>query len=235
MVNRIKSVFMDKFFSKEEDKEEEVEEEIILMPLSELLEMIKNSIENYDGLSEKNQRAEIRKFYDSKRSRFECNKNPSIEKFINEITDNSAVSWEIDRRARTYFLVNNKKSMETEKIEIVAFFTIGITSLSISETIKKSRRRRTFGSSNETFEICYLIGKLGKDDKYKKSVDGKLIIEFCINIIHMIHLAIGRRVVLIEAYEDKVCEIYRECGFEIFQTIEDKGRKRKQLIKSIYN
>lgn len=231
-------------FFKNKKKEEE---ELTILPLSTLIEDSKIKVLNKakkDGIDLENPSKATKKLikklikneYRDSIKMFYCEKNPKMADFINEIGDNTAISWEMDNKSRTFFLVDNKKSKEEETVVIVAFFTLGITAIKVNieeSPVSKSTLGKIFkdGLVGENY-ICYLIGKLAKNDTYKERITGKEIIEYSAVVFEETSKKIGRSVILIEAYVPKVVSIYKGCNFDILQEIEEKsGKKRVQLVR----
>lgn len=223
-----------RFFT--ERKSEIKTDKIILLSLSDLLDKIRLEISDVDKMNEKKLKKEIQKIYLEKIHKFSCKKNIKMEEFIN-ITDpnNNALVWELKKRSRTYFLIEASQTEKFGKISIVGFFTIGLTTIDVDleNGVEGYSKKKLEDLFKET-KISYLIGKIAKNDKYSTMITGKELIDFAMEIINETHVKIGRNLVMIEAYYDKIVKLYKNLNFEEFQRVAEKsGDQRVQLIKKI--
>lgn len=89
--------------------------------------------------------------------------------------------------------------------------------------ISKNKVRKYDGIDNKAIDVnCYLIGQLGKNDKYKYSIKGQEILSYSINIIQKCREFVGGRLVLVEC-EDKpeLIKFYEDNKFEYLTTDEE--------------
>jgi len=69
----------------------------------------------------------------------------------------------------------------------------------------------------------YLIGQLGKNDRFWNNITGSEILQMAIDIICYANELVGGRIILIEAMDnEKLINFYKKNGFKILQTRIDK-------------
>jgi hypothetical protein len=89
--------------------------------------------------------------------------------------------------------------------------------------------RRKLGnlSDKENNLVAFLIGQLGRDSSYDKSIlNGKKMLQDCYNLIGSARDIVGGRLILIECKPiDKLCQFYENEGY-IDITENDDGLKQ---------
>lgn len=71
---------------------------------------------------------------------------------------------------------------------------------------------------------CYLIGQLGKNDRYSGEIEGCELIDYAMNIIQIGHGAVGGRFVRVDVKRnDKLIRFYEENGFRHVQIDGESG------------
>jgi len=152
---------------------------------------------------------------------FKCEKNKDLESFLH----NKAILFEEKGRSRTYIYINI-----IEK-EVVAYFTISISSLYI-ENFSKETISYIYGEQKIKFKClpCYLIGQLGKSDKCKIKV-GKFLLKRAIKIILDGYNIFNGRFILLDAINnEKIIKFYEDNGFMAIENLSND----KEVIKMIY-
>ncbi len=150
---------------------------------------------------------------------FLCSKNPEVESFLHT----SAIEYEIDSSARTYLCV------DTETYTIAGYFTvsIGFADIQRSEELTDNERTRLKMYKCPDHRIpCYLIGQLGRDDRYAHdSLSGRDILEMAMFVLSDTKKRIGGKFVIVEC-EDCLVKLYEseEFGFKLFNRPSKKNR-----------
>lgn len=111
-------------------------------------------------------------------------------------------------RARTYIYIDN-----TTK-EVVAYFTVAISTLH-TQSISSQTIKLLDGYQDDVKTIpCFLIGQLGKADKFEKKKIGEYILEDSVDIIDESHRSLGARFILLDAINnDKLISFYQKYLF----------------------
>ncbi|XRO77554.1 hypothetical protein ACO3VM_03230 [Methanocaldococcus sp. 10A] len=134
---------------------------------------------------------------------FSCSKNWDVERFLK----NTAILFEKLNKSRTYLIFKKGTT------DILAYFTITISILKIvDEDISNKTLKKLDGISKEKIEFpVYLIGQLGKNDKFWNETSGKFILETAISYIYDANEIVGGRVILIETLNiEKLIKFYKE-------------------------
>lgn len=143
---------------------------------------------------------------------FKCSKNPDVENYLHN--KEKALRLQKESVSRTYLLI------DTEKEDIVAYFSLSIKPVIIKEdyAITKTKRKRMNLKSEDNIEICttFLIGQIGRSDKYtRKDIDLKVILDYIFAVINKIRALIGGKIVMIEVEkEPKLIKRYEEFNFQ---------------------
>ncbi|AEF97232.1 hypothetical protein [Methanotorris igneus] len=174
-----------------------VREDGIIVPLKRLLE-------KYDEEKVKNLL-----------NNFSCSKNPDVELFLK----NTAILFEKLNKSRTYLIF--KKDTK----DILAYFTLALSILKIvDEEISKKTLKKLDGISKEKKEFSiYLIGQLGKNDKFWDEIKGDIILQEAIDTLCNANELVGGRIILVETLNnEKLIKFYENNGFKILQKRKDK-------------
>jgi len=135
---------------------------------------------------------------------FQCSKNIDLQDFLY----NKAITFEKHFRARTYLYISN----DTQ--EVAAYFTIAISVL-FTDGISEDVVLLLDGYKKETKTIpCFLIGQLGKSDKFASKKIGEYILSEAVSIIDDSQSALGGRFILLDAInEKKLIKFYEDNAF----------------------
>ncbi|TGG86964.1 hypothetical protein [Geotoga petraea] len=81
--------------------------------------------------------------------------------------------------ARTYFVIEDKTFDHISEIKILGYFTLSQKTLNIDKGISKTKIKKLTGFSNprEKNIPVFLIGQLGKNDKFRSKISGDELIE----------------------------------------------------------
>ena len=106
-----------------------------------------------------------------------------VENFLK----NSAILFEKLNKSRTYLIFKKGTT------DILAYFTLTISILKIvDEDVSKKTLKRLDGISKEKKEFpVYLIGQLGKNDKFWNEINGREILEKAIYLIYKANSIVG--------------------------------------------
>lgn len=153
---------------------------------------------------------------------FSCTKNTDIQDFLY----NKAITFERYLRTRTYIYTSNVDK------SVIAYFSIGITYL-LTNQLNKNAIKCLDGYTSEIIALpCFIIGQLGKSDKYNKKI-GNFLLDDALHFIDKSQAMLSGRFVLIDSVnEDKVIEFYRENSFIEIQ--KDANLKSIKMIKPYF-
>jgi len=150
---------------------------------------------------------------------FSCKRNKDLEDFLH----NKALTFEKHLRSRTYLYIDN------ETKEVAAYFTIAISMLYTDNISTKTIKLLDGYKDNITTIPCFLIGQLGKSDKYEKFKIGEYILEDSIDVIDKAHNTLGGRFILLDAVnDDRLIKFYKN---NLFFPIEENDKN--ESIKMI--
>jgi len=103
-------------------------------------------------------------------------------------------------------------------LKIVGFFSIALKTLKIpvidtmSKTLKKKLGNLSDGEQNL---VAFLIGQLGRDNRYGKEVlDGRKMLQDCYDLIASARDIVGGRLILLDCKPaESLCSYYESEGF----------------------
>lgn len=160
-------------------------------------------------------------------SNFICSKNIEIQEFLKK----NAYEFALKFQAITYFIF----SKETNSLE--AYFSLTIKPIDIkSENLSKRALQRILRISelnddNKTVNpAAYLIAQIGKKDNSGININD--IFEFIDIVIKKIQRSCGGVVEFLESENnDKLIDIYKRKGFNIFNIRKSKSGEDRKLIQ----
>jgi hypothetical protein len=160
-------------------------------------------------------------------SSFCCSKEPDIEEFLKN--KNKAILYEQKSKSRTY-LIFNEEALIDGSFVLLAYFTIAMQTLKIPDSMTASQIRKLDGlyakkGSEAITEIsAFLIGQLGKNDRYADLITGDEIVDYALSVIGKAQEVIGGRVVFIECQDKpKLIDFYTRNGFKLFRKDPEDG------------
>lgn len=134
-----------------------------------------------------------------------------------------SIPFEKAHTSRTY-LILEKKSSPDEGIAILAFISLALTSFSIQKDVSNSMRKRLNGIFMNDDVPCFLIGQLGKNDRYWDKITGSELIDYAMNFLQKGHDLVGGRFVRVDCREDeRLIRFYEENGFMRVQMDDEPG------------
>jgi len=135
---------------------------------------------------------------------FNCTRNTDLQNFLY----NKAITFEKNFRSRTYLYIENNLQ------EVAAYFTITISTLH-TDGISPEVTELLDGYKNDIASIpCFLIGQLGKSDKFEPRKIGEFILNDAIEIIDQSQNTLGGRFILLDAINtQQVVKFYETNAF----------------------
>lgn len=145
--------------------------------------------------------------------KFSCQKEQDLENFLYD----KAIRYEKENIGKT-FLILDKNKLNENIIEILGFYTIGHTSIDISE-MSAGKRRKVLGNipgrDNLTTVPAFLIGQLGRNDSCtKKELDGETLLREVYTTINKVVDLIGGNLIILECREHMFSKFYEKQGFK---------------------
>jgi hypothetical protein len=167
------------------------DESFSLFPLSEI-------IQNADS------NRQVKKLLET----FSCTKNIDLQDFLH----NKAVTFENNLRSRTYLYLDNITQ------EVAAYFTVTISTLH-TDGISPKVTKLLDGYKDDVASIsCFLIGQLGKSDKFEPQKIGEYILDDAIGIIDRSQQSLGGRFILLDAInKEQVIKFYETNAFSLIE------------------
>lgn len=135
---------------------------------------------------------------------FICSKNSDLQDFLHD----QAMTFESHLRSRTYIYLDN------ETREIAAYFTVAVNTLH-TDGISSEVILLLDGYKDDIQTIpCFLIGQVGKSDKYETFKIGNYILADAVEKIDEAQRLLGGRFILLDAINDpKLIEFYQQNTF----------------------
>jgi hypothetical protein len=154
---------------------------------------------------------------------FSCTRNIDLQDFLY----NKAVTFEKNLRSRTYLYIDNTTQ------EVVAYFTITISTLH-TDSISPEVIKLLDGYKDDVASIpCFLIGQLGKSDKFEPRKIGEYILDDAIEIIDRSQQSLGGRFILLDAInKEQVIKFYEANAF--FPIEKDPDSESIKMIKPYF-
>lgn len=154
---------------------------------------------------------------------FSCSKNLDLQDFLH----NKALTFEQHLRSRTYLYFDNQTK------EIIAYYTIAI-SVFFTDGMSKEVIKLLDGYKDDIKTIpCFLIGQLGKSDKYESFKIGEYMLSDALEIIDKSHQELGGRFILIDSVNNpKVLSFYKENSFVALEN--DENSESIKMIKPYF-
>ncbi|MHA8104825.1 GNAT family N-acetyltransferase [Aquirufa nivalisilvae] len=161
---------------------------------------------------------------------FSCGNSETAED-LNDFFLNNWLQFKQDLFGKTYCFFDLSKS------EIVGLFSLSNDSVKASilerKTKKRISKKLSYSKSSLKSYPAVLIGRLGRNVKYRDQNIGNSLLEFIKAWFIEEHNKTGCRYILVDAYNiEKVIQFYQENGFTlIFDTEEEE--KKYSNIKSL--
>lgn len=178
----------------------------LVFSLSELIVMLKHSesgMKNLEKVLEK----------------FSC-REKDVENFLRY----KAIKFEEIERGKTFLIINNGLFEKEGDIDVVAFFTTGMTTLDLSNLSKNKRKVLLGGHPNHDNIPAFLIGQLGRNKKYSHNeLSGKILLKECFSQLKEAQKVIGIKNVVIEC-KSELIPFYEAHGFGVITALPDENK-----------
>lgn len=151
----------------------------------------------------------------SSMSKFSCEKEHDLEAFL---TSKSILYNKTDF-GKTYFLID-EEDFFSGGLTILAFFTIGQTTVDISSFSQKQKRKllgNVPGRDKINNYFAFLIGQIGRCDSCPSSaLSGETLLNECYSVLQSAQKIIGGKLVILECREVMFGKFYEKKGFKKF-------------------
>ncbi|MFT8826021.1 MULTISPECIES: hypothetical protein [Liquorilactobacillus] len=161
-----------------------------------------------------------------------------LEKELENFLLHSAIEYQKIQFGKTFLFLNAQKLIEG-KIDIMAYFTTGQKAIDISKMSQK-KKHKVIGSSipgrdNLKSIAGYLIGELGRDERYSSTdLPGEEILKECYKRIEDARKIVGGNLIVLECRRKMFSLFYEKQGFKkISEEASDKGRDLIMLYRKI--
>jgi hypothetical protein len=150
---------------------------------------------------------------------FECRLDPDIEQFLRQW----AIPFEKAHKCRTYLFIDGE-FVKVTRPKIVAYLSVAISNLKLRPEVSKTMKKRLDGIFQNDECPCYLIGQLGKDDKYSDEIEGRELISYAMDVIRTGQRAVGGRFVRADVRRnEKLIRFYERNNFIKIQADENSN------------
>ncbi len=142
-------------------------------------------------------------------SAFDCSIDDEMG--LNEFIHNEALQYQTENMGITYLFF-----YETH---IVGFATLAMSQIEIKET----KLQLPFKTSIRDYPAL-VIGRLATDNNFRGRHVGENICLWCVSLGKQLSAQVGCKVIVILT-NDKKCQFYRNCGFDMVPKFESKPKK----------
>ena len=165
---------------------------------------------------------------------FQCKKNLQVEEFLKK----EALIYEKANISRTFVVLDNRNGLYSNDnvLKLLGYFTVALKVLDIPETITSSQKRKICGFRFDgiTEVPVYLIGQIGKNDRYAFEISGTELISWAESVIKEAFKHVGGRIILLECENrEKLIKFYRSCGYTLLPKSVDDSTNLIQFVKKI--
>lgn len=136
-----------------------------------------------------------------------------MESFLKR--EGGAIDFEKRKKTRSFLYFNNE-------FQLMGYFSLCVKNFIFSEDVIKSLRRNIDGfNANSESAVVYLIGQLGRDNRYSLKGFGAELLKDAVDCLLEVQNYVGGRYCLIETEKtntnQKVIDFYRRNGFTDLQ------------------
>ncbi|KKC23143.1 hypothetical protein [Streptococcus dysgalactiae] len=155
---------------------------------------------------------------------FKCEREKDLEVFLQQ----RAVTYDKSNLGKTSLIIDKEDYECNNRFSIMAFFTIGQTSLDI-ENLSINKRKKLLGQVPGRDRLksypAYLIGQLGRSDYFtSKDIDGDTILNECYSEIRKVQRIIGGRLLLLECRKHMFNKFYEKKGYvKLSEELDEHG------------
>lgn len=152
--------------------------------------------------------------------KFSCQREKDLENFLHC----KALDYELSDFGKTFLFFDIDKFLDGD-YDVLAFFTIGYTSVDIS-AISKKKRRKMLGNYPGRDRLnnipAFLIGQLGKNDNYIYDISGETILNEAYSVLKKANVIIGGKLLVLECREKMFEKVYKKFDFNKLYEETDK-------------
>lgn len=165
---------------------------------------------------------------------FHCEKNFQVEEFLKK----EALVYEKANISRTFVVVDNNNGLYSKNniLKLLGYFTVALKVLDIPENITPSQKRKICGFRFDgiTEVPVYLIGQIGKNDKYSSEISGMELMSRAESVIKEAYKHVGGRIILLECENrEKLIKFYKACGYTLLPRSVEDSTNLVQFVKKI--
>lgn len=143
---------------------------------------------------------------DQSLANFACERSEHLQRFARE----TVTRFEKHGHSRTYVL---STPTEDAGLDVAGFFTIGMTSLDLSQA-SKSTRAKLMGDVTMDVTGAYCIAELARSDKYDSAqLPGSIILDEAKQVIRRARALVAGRFLVVDAQEVVFTQLYEPNGF----------------------
>jgi hypothetical protein len=143
---------------------------------------------------------------------FHCERDADVESFIH----NRAISYEISGLSRTFLYLGG----DERKVEIVAYFTLALTSVNFSGISDKKRQKvlgKTPGRNSQDHFAGILVGQFARCDGFgNDTISGAEMIRDCDGIIEEGRNYLGGKVAYLDC-RNPLIKYYERYGYQLLR------------------
>lgn len=171
---------------------------------------------------------------------FCCEKSKYHVDFLQE----KAKDHTLHNKSRTYVMVDRNalfNYMDTgdgADCIIAAFFTIGISSILLSDeriSAKRRKKLKTHTFARDDTIRCFVIGELCRSDAFSSTeLPGLVILDECLGVIARAQDIVGGRIVLVDSRRKVLDSLYVKRGFQELRPAGSKTADGEKLLTSAF-
>lgn len=144
--------------------------------------------------------------------KFSCQLETELEDFLMQ----RAIEYENKGIGKTFLFFDVEK-LQNNEISIMAYYTIGHSTIDITNLSNRQRRRMLGnypGRDNMKSVSTFLIGQIGRCDKYtSEDLNGDTIFNECYHSLSLAAKIIGGSIVFLECREHMFSKVYEKMHF----------------------
>lgn len=135
---------------------------------------------------------------------FSCSRDTDVERFLKTL----AIRYQRSDFGKTFLIIDDQKLEFESKMKIIAFFTLGVVSLDISQ-MNNSQRKAILGNfpknGNPNNVPAFLIAQFGRSDSYfSEQLPGTVMMKECFSQMYEAQKIVGGRVIVLDCKEQLI-------------------------------
>ncbi|ERJ12250.1 hypothetical protein [Haloplasma contractile] len=187
--------------------------------------MLDYSVSSISTLLKQASKSQVRKLL----RQFRCRSNKDVEGFLHRL----ALKFENANISRTYVILNEEEASEKETL-LMGYFTLSSNKAIDISQVSPVNKEFIFGYKEDNpqkyrnFTAAYLIGQVGRNDRYSSNeLPGSVIFDEIYLIIYQSLVLTGGRLILLEC-KDELLNYYKHIGF---RSIKNDDTELNRLIR----